>query len=104
MIRELTFKLLCHRYADEVFRYARSMLGNQADAEDATQEVLRGLLFSSPLTTMAQQDLKEDPAYLPIDEVLDLQVAKPEVNVNLPRFLINNALSEFDGGPNNPFA
>ncbi len=40
MIRELEFKVLCHRYSDEIYRYARSLLANQADAEDATQEVL----------------------------------------------------------------
>jgi len=40
MIRELAFKAICGRYSDEVYRYARSMLGNGADAEDATQEVL----------------------------------------------------------------
>lgn len=40
MIRELEFQLLCQRHRDDLFRYARSLLGNAADAEDATQEVL----------------------------------------------------------------
>jgi RNA polymerase sigma-70 factor (ECF subfamily) len=40
MIRELEFKLLCQRYRDEIYRYARALLANTADAEDATQEVL----------------------------------------------------------------
>ena len=40
MIRELEFQLLCQRHRDDLFRFARSLLGNQADAEDATQEVL----------------------------------------------------------------
>ncbi|MGE3308983.1 MAG: RNA polymerase sigma factor [Limisphaerales bacterium] len=40
MIRDLEFQLLCHRHRDDLFRYARAMLGNAADAEDATQEVL----------------------------------------------------------------
>src|SRR3954471_16876004 len=40
MIRELEFQLLCQRHSDEIYRYARGLLGNQADAEDATQEVL----------------------------------------------------------------
>ena len=40
MIRELEFKILCERHSDEIFRYARSLLAHQADAEDATQEVL----------------------------------------------------------------
>lgn len=40
MIRNLRFTILCRRHCDEVYRYARSLLGNTADAEDATQEVL----------------------------------------------------------------
>jgi|SRR4051812_45204578 RNA polymerase sigma-70 factor (ECF subfamily) len=40
MIRELEFQLLCQRHRDEVYRYARGLLRNQADAEDATQEAL----------------------------------------------------------------
>jgi RNA polymerase sigma-70 factor (ECF subfamily) len=40
VIRELEFKILCERHGDEIYRFARSQLANQADAEDATQEVL----------------------------------------------------------------
>jgi len=40
VIRELEFKVLCRRHSDEIYRFARSLLANQADAEDATQEVL----------------------------------------------------------------
>lgn len=40
MIRELEFQLLCQRHRDDLYRYARALLGNPADAEDATQEVL----------------------------------------------------------------
>jgi RNA polymerase sigma-70 factor (ECF subfamily) len=40
MIRELEFQLLCQRHSDHIFRYAHALLGNPADAEDATQEVL----------------------------------------------------------------
>ena len=40
MIRELEFQRVCQRHRDDLFRYTRSLLGNQADAEDATQEVL----------------------------------------------------------------
>jgi len=40
MIRNLRFTTLCRRHCDEIYRYARSFLGNKVDAEDATQEVL----------------------------------------------------------------
>ena len=40
MIRELEFQVLSERHCDEIYRYARGLLGNQADAEDATQETL----------------------------------------------------------------
>lgn len=40
MLRELEFQLLCQRHRDDLYRYARSLLGNPSDAEDATQEVL----------------------------------------------------------------
>ncbi len=65
---------------------------------------LCGLLLGSPLLSTAQEGLKKEPAYLGIDEVLDLKQAKPEVNVNLPRYLLMNALSEFNNGPDDPFA
>src|SRR5690349_12877231 len=40
MIRELEFQALTQRYCDEIYRYALGLLGNRADAEDATQEAL----------------------------------------------------------------
>ncbi len=40
MIRELEFQVLSQRHCDEIYRYALGLLGNAADAEDATQEVL----------------------------------------------------------------
>jgi len=40
MIRELEFQALSQRHCDEIYRYALGLLGNQADAEDATQEAL----------------------------------------------------------------
>jgi hypothetical protein len=66
--------------------------------------IICGLLLGCPLLTAAQTNLKDNPAYLRIDEVLDVKQASPEVNVNLPRFLLLNALSEFDNGPEDPFA
>ena len=40
MIRELEFQVLSQRHCDEIYRYALGLLGNQTDAEDATQEAL----------------------------------------------------------------
>jgi len=48
--------------------------------------------------------LEKDPAYLPIDKVLDLKTIHPAVNVNLPRFLLKDVASGFDGGTNDPLA
>ena len=40
MIRELEFQVLSQRHCDEIYRFALGLLGNPADAEDATQEAL----------------------------------------------------------------
>lgn len=40
MIRELEFQVFAQRHCDEIYRYALGLLGNRADAEDATQEAL----------------------------------------------------------------
>lgn len=66
--------------------------------------ILCGLWLGMPILATAQDTLKDDPAYLRIDEVFDLEIVKPEVNVNLPRFLLMNALAEFDGKGEDPFA
>ena len=55
-------------------------------------------------TLFAQANLKEHPAYLDIDAALDLKVIKPEVNINIPRFLLNSALSAFNGKEGDPIA
>lgn len=52
MIRELEFSALSHRYCDDVYRYARALLGNGADAEDATQEVLLRLWRYLPVVRL----------------------------------------------------
>ena len=62
------------------------------------------LIIASPFAAQSQQNLKSDPAYLNIDGAINLEIAQPEVNVNLPRFLLKNAVSEFDGGDGDPFA
>jgi len=50
-------------------------------------------LAACPLAGFAQTDLQHDPACLPIDKVLDLKAIPPQVDVNLPRFLLKDALS-----------
>src|SRR4051812_12652414 len=57
-----------------------------------------------PARVIAQNNLENDPAYLPIDQAFDLKTIKPEVNINLPKFLLKDALADFDGGKNDPTA
>lgn len=58
----------------------------------------------APLPASAASSIENDPAYLPIDRMIDLKTIRPEVNVNLPRFLLQDAVSELNGGTNDPFA
>jgi hypothetical protein len=62
------------------------------------------LLVAGATRTPAQSNLENDPAYLAIDKAFDLKVLQPEVNINLPRFLLQEALAELNGGPEDPFA
>lgn len=59
-----------------------------------------GLLTAFPLAGFGQTNVEKDPAYLPIDKVIDLKTIRPEVNVNLPRFLLKDALSELNSAGN----
>lgn len=61
-------------------------------------------LLALPLASFAAEDLEKDPAYLPVDKVLDLKTIHPTVNVNLPRFLLKDLATGFDGGTNDPLA
>jgi len=59
------------------------------------------VLFTAyPLAGFGQTSVENDPAYLPIDKVLDLKTIRPEVNLNLPRFLLKDALSELNSTTN----
>ena len=58
------------------------------------------LLTTCPLAAFGQTSVEKDPAYLPIDEVLDLKTIRPEVNLNLPRFLLKDALAELNASTN----
>ncbi len=61
-------------------------------------------LTAAPLASFGQPSWQKDPAYLPIDKALDLKTIKPEVNVNLPRFLLQNVISGLTNGPSGPLA
>jgi len=62
------------------------------------------LAAACPLAVLAGEPLENNPAYLPIDKAIDLKVIRPEVNVNLPRFLLQDAASELNGSTNDPLA
>jgi hypothetical protein len=62
------------------------------------------LVTVSPVVSQAQGGLEKDPAYLAIDQAIDLKVIRPQVNVNLPHFLLQDAVSELNGGPDDPLA
>ena len=57
-----------------------------------------------PVFGQTQGALEKEPAYLAIDQAIDFKTIRPEVNVNLPHFLLQDAVSEFDGGKDDPLA
>jgi hypothetical protein len=62
------------------------------------------LVAAGPSRLLAQGNLENDPAYLAIDKAFDLKAIRPEVNINLPRFMLQDALADLNGGPEDPFA
>lgn len=62
------------------------------------------LLVARPVTGFSQASLESDPAYLPIDKSLDLKAIPPQVNVNIPRFLLKDAISGLSNAPGNALA
>lgn len=62
------------------------------------------LIAACPARLFAQNNLENDPGYLAIDKAFDFKTIVPEVNINLPKFLLKDALSDLDGGKNDPFA
>lgn len=58
------------------------------------------LLAACPFAGRADNSIESDPAYLPIDKALDLKATPPQVNVNLPRFLLKDAISGLTNMPN----
>jgi hypothetical protein len=66
--------------------------------------LILAFVATCPIRLIAQSSLENDPAYLPIDKAFDFSTIKPEVNINLPKFLLKDVLADFDGGKNDPFA
>jgi len=62
------------------------------------------MIVAIPIFAFAQANLENDPAYLPLDKAFDIKAIKPEVNINLPKFLLKDALADLDGGKNDPLA
>ena len=63
--------------------------------------LMLAIITACPLAGRAADSIESDPAYLPIDKVIDLKAIPPQVNVNLPRFLLKDALSGLTNMPNN---
>lgn len=55
-----------------------------------------------PLLGLGGNSIETDPAFLPIDKAIDLKLIRPEVNINIPRFLLKDAASELNSGTNSP--
>jgi hypothetical protein len=52
------------------------------------------VVVACPVAGFGEGSYEADPAYLAIDKALDLKAIRPEVDVNLPRFLLKDAASE----------
>jgi len=61
--------------------------------------IMFAALTACPLVGHAENSIESDPAYLPIDKVIDLKAFPPQVNVNLPSFLLKDALSGLTNMP-----
>lgn len=68
------------------------------------QTFLLAFAVLAPFVATAQTELEKSPAYLPIDKAIDTKAVTPAVNVNLPRFLLMDVASGFDGSTNDPLA
>ncbi len=62
------------------------------------------VVAASPLAGIGATGYESDPAYLPIDKLVDLKTTPPEVNINLPRFLLKDAVSDLAATTNGPLA
>jgi hypothetical protein len=57
----------------------------------------------NPQNVLADPALENDPGYLNIDRAIDIKAVHPQVNVNLPRFMLKDAAASLNGGPDDPF-
>ncbi len=55
--------------------------------------ILFALIALNPRAAFGQTDLEKDPAFLAIDKAIDLKAIPPQMNVNLPKFLLKDAIS-----------
>jgi hypothetical protein len=62
------------------------------------------IFVARPLPSFGQANIESDPAYLPIDKLIDLKAIPPQVNVNLPRFLLKDAISGLSNAPGEALA
>jgi hypothetical protein len=100
MIRELEFKVLCQRHSDEIYRYARALLANQADAEDATQEVLLRLWNHLLALDKAVKTLRADldAKWTPIVTVPEENVGVYALSDSSGESMAGLAVLVYDGG------
>ena len=52
------------------------------------------VIVAFPQAVLGESSYESDPAYLAIDKALDLKAIRPEVDVNLPRFMLKEAAAE----------
>lgn len=51
------------------------------------------LITVCPWVSFGQDNIQNDPAYLHIDNVLDLKTYPSQININIPQFLLKDAIS-----------
>ncbi len=61
------------------------------------------IVASPTARVIAQTNIENDPAFLALDKAFDFKTLKPQVNINLPKFLLKDALADLSG-KDDPFA
>lgn len=62
------------------------------------------LVAACPMCGFSAAAHESDPAYLAIDKAVDLKLIPPQVNINLPRFLLKDTINDLAGTTNGPLA